>query len=67
MGFCRNGVIEYLIHSPVLTFAAIHKCFDHSSISNASDFGCGKVTLQRRKLSVYSRGRISHFDQIDSV
>lgn len=67
IGFCQNVAIEYLIHNPLLPFVAVHKCFDHSSISNATDFGCGKVTLQGRKHSVYSRRRISHFDQIDSV
>lgn len=60
MGFCQNVVNEYLIHSP----AAVHKCFDHSSISNASDFGCGKVTLQGRSIVFIQGGEFHIFTKL---
>lgn len=53
ISLCQSVVIEYLTHSAVLTFVAVHKCFDQNSISNASDFGCGKVTLQGRKQCLF--------------
>lgn len=51
---CQNEAITYLTQSPVLTAVAVHKSFWFWS-------------LQGRKHSVYLKGRISYYDQIDCI